>query len=154
MQFLDTSDLHTDEIFLQLIKTSPADEEKQWVSAYYFSICRKSDGQVVGECNLRIGHNEILYYGGNIGYRVMEPFRGYHYAGKACKLLFELAKRHGMETLIITCNPENHASARTCTYTGALLEEIADIPEYHDMYQRGERQVCIYRIALTERYGK
>lgn len=150
MQLLDTEDLKTDEIFLLLTKTTPAAEEKQWVPAYYFNICRTSDGQVVGECNLRIGHNDRLYYGGNIGYRVDEPHRGNHYAGKACLLLFRLAKKHGMKALIITCNPENRASARTIEYTGAVLEETARLPEDHDMYQRGERQVCIYRIPLTE----
>ena len=149
MQFLNTEDLETDEIFLHLIKKAPADEEKQWVPAYHFAICRKSDGQAVGACDLRIGHNDRLYYGGNIGYRVEEPFRGNHYAGKACLLLFELAKRHGMRSLIITCNPANRASAKTCEYTGAVLEEIASLPEYHDIYQRGEREVCIYRMDLT-----
>lgn len=150
MRFLDTNDLQTEEIFLRLIKTTPADEKKQWVPAYFFTICRKSDGQTVGECNLRIGHNEILYYGGNIGYSIMEPFRGNHYAGKTCLLLFELAKRHGMKTLIITCKPENRASARTCEYAGGVLEEISLLPEYHDMYQRGYREVCIYRIDLVK----
>jgi len=149
MRFLDTDDLKTGEIFLRLAKKTPADGEKQLVPAYHFTICRTLDGQAVGECNLRIGHNDRLYYGGNIGYRVDEPYRGNHYAGKACLLLFKLAEKHGMKTLIITCNPENRASARTCEYTGAVLEEIARLPEDHDMYQRGERQVCIYRITLN-----
>ena len=37
--------------------------------------------------------------------------RGHHYAGKACKLLFQLAQRHGMEYVIITCNPDNYPSS-------------------------------------------
>ncbi|MBQ1404088.1 MAG: hypothetical protein IIY85_02240, partial [Lachnospiraceae bacterium] len=36
-----------------------------------------------------------------------EPFRGNHYAEKACRLLFELARRHEMDYLIISCQPTN-----------------------------------------------
>lgn len=72
----------------------------------------------MGSCDLRIGHNENLYYGGNIGYRVEEAYRGNHYAGKACLLLFELARKHDLQYLIITCNPDNAASRKTCEYAG------------------------------------
>ena len=99
-------------------------------------------------CGLRIGHNEGVYYGGNIGYGVGEPHRGRHYAGKACLLLFQLAKKHGMDYLYITCNPENTASRKTCEYAGGVLEGVVDVPEDNDMYQRGERKKCIYRFVL------
>ena len=97
MTFLDTSDLKTDEIFLKLIKAADADTEKGYVPAYYFKICLISDKTEVGHCDLRIGYNERLYFGGNIGYEVYEPYRGNYYAGKACLLLFNLARKHSME---------------------------------------------------------
>jgi len=43
--------------------------EKGWVPAYHFAICNPN-GIKMGSCDLRIGHNDKLYYGGNIGYRV------------------------------------------------------------------------------------
>ena len=102
----------------------------------------------MGVCDLRIGHNDKLYYGGNIGYRIDEEYRGNHYAGKACLLLFELAQKHGLEYLIITCNPDNYPSRKTCAYAGGKLLEIATLPEGNDMRMRGETEKCIYQFEL------
>ena len=58
----------------------------------------------------------IMFYGGNIGYGINAEHRGNNYAGKACKLLFKLAKKHSLDYLYITCDPTNIASAKTCLY--------------------------------------
>lgn len=146
--FLDTTGLRSEEICLRLDRTVEGNPEKDFSPTYYFSICTASDGEAIGTCDLRIGHTRRLYYGGNIGYSVNEPHRGNHYAGKACLLLFGLARNHGMDYLYITCNPDNYASRKTCEYAGGVLEAIVDIPEDNDMYQDGERQKCIYRFEL------
>lgn len=145
--FINTDFLQNDEIKLVLEKAVDGDDEKGWVPAYHFAICNL-DGTKMGVCDLRIGHNDNLYYGGNIGYRVDEPYRGHHYAGKACLLLFELAKRHELGYIIITCNPDNYASRRTCEYAGGELLEIAQLPEENDMRARGETEKCIYKFVL------
>lgn len=145
--FLNTDFLRNDEIVLTLERTVEGDPEKGWVPAYHFAICSPA-GEKMGVCDLRIGHNDLLYYGGNIGYRVEEPYRGHHYAGKACKLLFELAKKHDLGYVIITCNPDNWASRKTCEYAGGTLLEIAGLPEDNDMRLNGETQKCIYRWEL------
>ncbi len=142
--FLPTDDLRTDEIFLRLTKTVQGDPEKDWVPAYHFDICLP-DGAKAGVCDLRIGHSRRLYYGGNIGYRVEEPYRSHHYAAKACRLLFRLAGRHGLGYVIITCNPANAASSRTCQLAGCELLETAELPPEHDLYRMGDRQEMIYR---------
>jgi len=146
--FFDTTDLKSDEITLKLVKTSEGDLAKWLVPSYYFKICLTSDGTEVGECNFRIGNTQRLFFGGNIGYTVYEPHRGNHYAGKACLLLFGLARRHGMEYLIITCNPENIASSKTCEYAGGTLLATVDLPTDTDMYREGERRKCVYRVQL------
>lgn len=147
--FLDTSFLASDEIQLRLQKTVEGNAEKNWVPAYHFSVCDRQ-GREVGVCDLRIGHNSNLYFGGNIGYRIQEEYRGHHYAGKACLLLFELAKRHNLDYLIITCNPDNYASRKTCEYVGGKLIEIAELPEDNDMrLEDGETEKYIYRIELN-----
>lgn len=146
--FLDTGFLRDEEIVLRLHHTEPADPARNWVPTYQFEICRCADGAVMGVCDLRIGHNQQLYYGGNIGYRIEPPYRGHAYAAKACRLLFELARRHGMDRLIITCNPDNLASARTCEKAGGVLLEIVDLPPDNDMYLEGERQKRIYAFTL------
>lgn len=148
MTFLDTSDLKTEEISLRLDHTFPGDPVKKWVPAYYFDILDHS-GQKLGFCDLRIGHNEGLYYGGNIGYTVDEPYRGHHYAAKACKLLFKLARRHELGYLFITTQPTNLPSRRTCELLGGELLEIAELPADNDMrVNDGHTHECIYRFEL------
>lgn len=148
MNFYDTSDLKSDEIHLILEKYTEPIPSLNRVPAYFFAICLP-DGTKIGECTLRAGSNQNTYWSGNIGYRIDEEYRGHHYAGKACFLLFELAKKHGMDELIITCDPINVASRKTCEYIGCTLETIADLPKDHVKYDANKRtQSCIYRISL------
>ena len=147
MNFFDTDYLKTDEIMLKLLRTAEGNPEKNWVPAYYFAICL-ADGTKIGDCDLRIGHNQNLYYGGNIGYGIDVEHRGHHYAGKACHLLFDLAKKHDLGYVIITCNHDNWPSRKTCEFAGGTLLEICDLPEDNDMYLRGEHSKCIFRFEL------
>ena len=147
MDFFNTEFLKTDEIMLRLARTAEENPEKNWVPAYYFDICLP-DGQKIGDCDLRIGHNQNLYFGGNIGYAIDKEYRGHHYAGKACRLLFDLARKHDLGYVIITCNPDNWPSRKTCEYAGGTLLEICDLPEDNDMYLEGERSKCIFRFEL------
>lgn len=146
--FFNTDHLKTDEILLRLEKTVAANPEKRWVDTYHFKIVLRSTNTEVGYCDFRVGNTEKLYFGGNIGYGVYESYRGNHYAGKACLLLFELAKMHGMQYLYVTCNPDNFASRKTCEYAGGILESMIDLPTDNDMYLIGEKQKCIYRFNL------
>jgi predicted acetyltransferase len=148
--FFEPEKFKSDEIFLKLDKFTEAVPEKNWVDAYHFKICLVSDGTEVGNCDLRIGNTEKLFFGGNIGYGIDELYRGNYYAGKACLLLFKLAKLHNMEYLYITCNPENIASRRTCEYAGGILEIIVELPTDNDMYIRGDRKKCIYKFNLVK----
>lgn len=147
--FLDTGFLRSDEILLKLDHTVDPSQtgRTDWLPAYHFSICLP-DGTEAGVCDLRIGHNESVYYGGNIGYRVHPAHRGRHYAGKACLLLFRLAKKHQMEYVTITCSPENTASRKTCEYAGGVFQGIFPLPEWNEMYQMGSREKCRYHVAL------
>lgn len=145
--FFGVEDLKTDEIFLKLTKTCEEQPEKRWLPAYYLDICLV-DGTTIGKCDLRIGHNDKTYIGGNIGYGIDQPYRGHHYAAKACKLLFQQAKKHGLDYLIITCDPANVASYKTCEHAGGIFIETANIPEDNEMYAEGKRKVKIYRFDI------
>ena len=149
MEFFSADDLITQEIVLRLDRTCEAQPEKDWVPAYYFSVCLP-DGTRIGQCDLRIGHNDRLYIGGNIGYGIDEAYRGNHYAAKACELLFRQARKHGLEYVIITCDPSNKASSRTCELAGGRYMETAPVPEWHNMYGEGKREVMVYRFDLAE----
>ena len=150
--FYDTSELFDGEVRLRLLRADPGNPAKDWVPAYIFSICSSLSGIEMGRCDLRLGNNEKLYYGGHIGYRVHPEYRGHHYALKACRLLFKLARAHDFDHLISTCNPDNWPSRRTCErlceeFGGELLE-IVDLPHDNDMYKNGERQKCIFRFPV------
>ena len=148
MEFLDTSFLENDEIKLILERTREAEPARKRDPAYCFLICDKK-GNTVGNCSLKIGYTKELYYSGNIGYEVGEGFRGHHYAAKACRLLFLLAKKHGMEYLIITCDPDNLPSRRTCEHLGGELLEIAEVPEDHELRtEKGHTHECIFKFVL------
>ncbi|MGE5608571.1 MAG: GNAT family N-acetyltransferase [Bacillota bacterium] len=104
---------------------------------------------IAGSISLRIGHTpDLELYYGHIGYHVYPPARGHHYAARSCRLLFGLAKHHGLRPLWITTDPENMASRRTCELLGGVLVDIVDVPRYHVLYARGQRKKCRYRIEL------
>ena len=146
--FLDTTDLKTDEIYLNLERTAPADPERGWFPAYYFGIMNAA-GVRMGETDLRIGHNDKTFYGGNVGYRIEPEFRGHHYAAKAVKLLFTLARRHSLEYITISCNPDNTASYRTCELAGGKLLGVYELPENNNMrLEDGETHKCVFRFEL------
>ena len=144
---LDLPPLVDGELELHLAERTGADPLRNRVPAYRFEMRVGSDR--VGSASLRVGSGVYLEkYAGHIGYGVEVQFRGHHYAARATRLLFDVARRHGLTTIWITCNPENVASRRTCELVGGELVEIVDLPTDSDMYQEGERQKCRYRIRL------
>lgn len=147
-ELLDVTDLFDSEIMLRLKRTCDANPSMEWLPAYYFDICFP-DGTEIGYCDLRIGYNNKVYIGGNIGYGIHEAYRGHHYSAKACLLLFKQAKKHGMDHLTISCQPENIASERNIQIAGGQFVEIAAIPEDSEMYKEGKRQVKIYYFDMT-----
>lgn len=54
-----------------------------------------------------------------------------------------------MNKVIITCNPDNVPSRKSCEKLGLTLLEIVDIPPHINLYQMGERQKCIYEWNLA-----
>ncbi|MCI5997390.1 MAG: GNAT family N-acetyltransferase [Peptoniphilaceae bacterium] len=148
MEFLNTDFLKDDEIKLILQKTTEENKEKNWVPSYIFDICDLI-GNKMGQCDLRIGYNEGLYYGGHIGYQIDEKYRGHHYSAKACKLLFKLAKMHNMDYLYITTSPDNKASNKICKYINGEFLGIFELPKDNDMRViDGETHKCIYKFEL------
>lgn len=149
--FKDFDLLTDDDIDLKIEKKVPANEEKGRVPSYKYRITLHNMEDTIGAIDIRIGHNENTYYGGNIGYTINEEYRGNSYASKACKIIRKVAIGHGMEKLIITCNPDNFPSRRTCEKSGLKLREIVDLPIYNEMYVAGERQKCIYEWDLKNK---
>lgn len=150
--FIDVPQLSDNEIFLVCVDKKPAIPEKKYVPAYEFIICR--NGEKIGVIDLRIGYkgfgpdSSSLYYGGQIGYTVDEPFRGCGYAVRACHLLVPIIKAHGMKKVLITNNYTNTASKRVCEKLGAKLIRVARLPEWHEIYKDGRRFSNIFEWSV------
>jgi predicted acetyltransferase len=148
-KFYDPGRLVDGDLALVLYDTYPGDERRGYVPVYRFRMTLLGQKHEIGRIELRISNiNHIVLYAGHIGYRVLAPYRGNHYAARSCALLFPLARYHDLNPLWITCNPDNDASRRTCELAGATLVEIVDLPKDTDMYRMGERQKCRYRLDL------
>ena len=147
-EFKDFDYLTDGEIDLKIEDKTPSNEEKGYVPAYKYSITRHNSNDSIGNIDIRIGYNDNLYYGGHIGYRIEKSYRGNSYASKACKIIKQIAIAHGLEKVIITCNPDNFPSRITCEKSGLKLKEIVDLPLDNEMYKHGERQKCIYEWIL------
>jgi tagatose 1,6-diphosphate aldolase len=103
-----------------------------------------------GGLGLRIADTpDIRMYLGHIGYNVHPPVRGNRFAERSVRLVLPLAQQHGLETLWITCNPDNEASRRTCERLGCDLVEIVELPPDHPLRQRGEHHKCRFRLDVA-----
>ncbi|MHB0998863.1 MAG: GNAT family N-acetyltransferase [Armatimonadota bacterium] len=146
-EFIDTGILRDGELELVLTETDSPDPSRGWLPLHRFEM--RVDNQMAGRIYIRIGNNhDIETYFGHMGYAVEPEFRGHHYAERACRLLFPLAKAHGLNPVWIMCDPNNTASRRTCERLGATLVEIIPLPEDNVLYKDGVRECCRYRIDL------
>ena len=53
-----------------------------------------------------------------------------------------------MKELFITCTPDNHPSQRVCEKIGAKFREMVDVPDGHDLYQRGKKKLMQYVLKI------
>lgn len=83
----------------------------------------------IGQISYRDGESRCIYYFGHIGYHIDPPYRGNHYARKACLLLRDEIRRSGKRSVVITCDPDNEPSRKTCIALGCCWEGITDVPE-------------------------
>ena len=143
-------EIRGNEFRLVLVEKMREDCIRGWVPSYRFEMWPLDGHEVLGTIDIRIGENDNTYYAGHIGYRVHEPFRGNHFAEKACRLIIRIARAHGMKAVVITCNPDNLPSRRTIERLGARFEGIVDIPKTNELYHYGDRQKCRFIWAVPE----
>ena len=98
-----------------------------------FRITLHNHRREIGQISLRLGESVGIYYFGHIGYHIDPPWRGHHYAARACMLLKSDIRQYGKESVVITTDPDNEASRRTCERIGAIQERTMRVPA---VYQR------------------
>ena len=147
--FLDPGPLADGDLWLALVACLSRDGFWKRAPMYQFEMRLSGVASAVGQIDLRVGNSEhLVKYAGHIGYRVEPGFRGHHYAARSCRLLFPLARRHGLNPLWITCDPDNRASRRTCELAGGRLVGIVRVPRDDELYLLGHRRKCRYRVDL------
>ena len=96
------------------------------VTATLFVAVRKTNFGIVGMIDLRHRLNDFLAeYGGHIGYSVRPDERRKGYAKRMLALVLEEARGRGISRVLITCDDDNVASARTIEANGGVFERTA-----------------------------
>ncbi|WP_198355069.1 GNAT family N-acetyltransferase [Sphingomonas sp. MA1305] len=135
------------DVALQLIETQAAHPARGRVPVSLYAIV--ADGLAVGRIVLRHGHDDTLrLYARQVGYAVDPAHRGHGHAAAALMTLRPIALAAGFTELWIACAPDHRASRRTLEKAGAVFVETVDLPPSSDMYARGERRTCRYRLDL------
>lgn len=106
----------------------PPEEEMGFGEYEDYIITVHGSKREAGQISLRTGESECVYYFGHIGYHVDPPWRGHHYAERACRLLIPRLQAYGLHSVVITCDPDNAPSVRTCERLGCILENTVDVP--------------------------
>lgn len=107
--------------------TTPKAYETGFVPATLFFLVDNQE-RIYGAIQIRHELNEnLLKIGGHIGYGIRPSERKKGYAGKMLKMALPYAKALGIEKLLITCDKDNLASAKTIINNGGILEnEVLD----------------------------
>ena len=97
---------------------------------------RESDNKLIGMVNIRYEDNDvILSWAGHIGYSVRPSERGKGYAKAQLALALDFCRQRGMKSVMISCDRENPASARTILANGGVLEREFWMEERSEMLQ-------------------
>ncbi len=83
----------------------------------------------IGQLSYRNGESRCVYYYGHIGYHIDPPYRGKHFAYRACRLIEQEIRMSGKTSVVITCDPDNQPSRKTCERLGCLFERETEVPE-------------------------
>lgn len=98
------------------------------VTANVYLGIREEDNNLIGFLNIRHTLNEYLFnYGGHIGYSVKKEERNKGYAKEMLKFALEECHKIGIKKVLITCDSENIASAKTIMSCGGVFEN--NVPE-------------------------
>jgi len=144
-RFLDPGSLVDGDLELVLARAEYRDTRRGVVPQYEFDVRSTGTMLKMGLIKLRILlTDELKLFGGNLSYDVDEGYRGHRYAARGCRLLFPLAKRHGLESLLITCAPDNAASRRTCELIGAQYVDTIEAEIEPGKY----RPTCRFVVSL------
>ena len=110
------------------LQVAPPDSGLQFGHERVWKITVHNSRKEIGQLSYRDGESRCVYYFGHIGYHIDPPYRGHHYALRACLLIRNEIRLSGKSSVVITCDPDNSASRKTCERLHCLLEGISPVP--------------------------
>lgn len=138
----------TFEDWMQKINDDLSEEkskERGRVPSVLYLAFRKQDKKLIGIIQIRYELNEYLFKcGGHIGDSIRPSERNKGYSTKMISLALKEAKIIGIGNVLMTCDKNNIASARTIIKNGGKLEN--EVIEDNKIVQR-------YWITLKKRYA-
>lgn len=121
----------TIEEWLDILKTMENIETcpEGFVTSNTYLAVRSSDNRIIGIIDLRhhIAHPVLGLWGGHIGYSIRPSERGKGYAKEMLRLNLAKCRERGMDKVMITCSPQNIASAKTIIANGGVYEKDVDV---------------------------
>ncbi|MCL2415291.1 MAG: GNAT family N-acetyltransferase [Defluviitaleaceae bacterium] len=93
------------------------------------------NGEIIGTIQIRHKLNEhLMQSGGHIGYGIRPSERRKGYATQMLKLALDRCREMGIGAVLITCDKQNTASAKTIIKNGGIFEdEFVDIHDGNTM---------------------
>ena len=115
------NDYHDFDYYLEHLEIKEETSEK--VPASVFFLLDEERNILLGAVNIRHYLNEnLLKYAGHIGDGIRPSERGKGYGTKLIALALEECKKLGINKVLMVCNKENIASAKTIINNGGILE--------------------------------
>ena len=118
--------------WLQLLKDKQHDATRPegLVPDSSFLCLRKADDRLVGMINIRhVLNDDLLNYGGHIGYSIRPQDRGQGYGKEQLRLGLQECRKLDISPVLLTCEPWNAASQRVIMALGGIYEDSRTTPE-------------------------
>ena len=111
------------------LRVPPPDSGLRFGHERVWKITVHNSRKEIGQLSYRDGESRCVYYFGHIGYHIDPPYRGHHFAWRACMLIRNEIRLSGKSSVVITCDPDNDASRKTCERLNCLLEGVSSVPQ-------------------------
>lgn len=145
-KLLNQSEIYGPVVDLKMIGFFPSKDHSE-LPQYGYHIMLGN--QAIGKISLRLGINEDVLITGHVGYEIDTDYQGNNYAFYALLMIKTLAKAHGFDYLLLTCEIGNDQSIHTILKAGGkLLESDIYVPQNHIYYVLGKTRLNRYEIKL------